>query len=474
MIQGKINMSRSVDLVKNTFIVAIGKLCTKFISFFLLPFYTAVLSAEEYGIVDLFNTYVSLLLPIIVFQIEDALFRFSIDARENKEEEKTVISTVLGFCVTQCILFVIIFSIIQNNFKIMYGWYLLANLISSVFCGAMLQLSRGMGDNVTYALASFLNATIAIILNIVFVLGLQMGAEGLFLTAVIVNIITIFIIFFRKKLYQMVGVRWFDRKLLKRMLRYSIPLVPNYLSWWVIGASDRTVVSYFLGIQQNGFLSVAQKFSTAYTNLYGIFNLTWTENASVHEQDKDMEVYYSGIIEKAFLLLASACMMIIAVMPFVFSWLVNIAFKESYYQIPIYMISSLLYSIIGIYSVVYVAKRKTKSIAKTSVIAAVINLATNLILIQYIGLYAASISSVLAYGIMFIIRWMDIRKMIRICLRKWIVLSVGILLILDIIVYYSECLWLNILNLVIIFGYAFCVNKDVFIKLFCLVKTRRS
>ena len=170
-------MSRGSDLVKNTAIVAVGKLCTKFISFFLLPFYTAVLSAEEYGIVDLFNTYVSLLLPIIVFQIEDALFRFSIDARENREEEKAVISTVLGFCCGQCVLFAVIFSIIQSNFKIMYGWYLLANLISSVFSGAMLQLSRGMGDNLTYALASFFNAVIAIILNIVFVLGLLQPIE---------------------------------------------------------------------------------------------------------------------------------------------------------------------------------------------------------------------------------------------------------------------------------------------------------
>lgn len=467
-------MSRGSDLVKNTAIVAVGKLCTKFISFFLLPFYTAVLSAEEYGIVDLFNTYVSLLLPIIVFQIEDALFRFSIDARENREEEKAVISTVLGFCCGQCVLFAVIFSIIQSNFKIMYGWYLLANLISSVFSGAMLQLSRGMGDNLTYALASFFNAVIAIILNIVFVLGFRMGAEGLFLTAVFANIVTIFIVCSRRKLYRMMDLRRFDGKLLKRMLSYSIPLVPNYLSWWVVGASDRTVVSYFLGVQQNGFLSVAQKFSTAYTNLYSIFNLTWTENASVHEQDTDMEAYYSSIIEKAFHLLVSGCMMMIAVMPFVFPWLVNAEFEASYFQIPIYMISSLLYSIVGIYSVVYVAKRKTKSIAKTSVIAAVVNLGTNLILIHYIGLYAASISSVLAYGTMLVLRWMDIRKIIRIHLQKRIILSACILLILDVVVYYSGGLWMKGLNLFIVFGYSFFVNKDILRKLIFLAKTGRS
>lgn len=80
-------MSRGKELIKNTAIVAVGKVCTKFLSFFLLPFYTAILSTEDYGIVDLFNTYISLLLPLIVFQIEDAIFRFMIEVRE-KEEEK--------------------------------------------------------------------------------------------------------------------------------------------------------------------------------------------------------------------------------------------------------------------------------------------------------------------------------------------------------------------------------------------------
>ena len=43
-------MSRGKELVKNTAIVAVGQVCTKFLSFFLLPFYTAVLSTEDYGI----------------------------------------------------------------------------------------------------------------------------------------------------------------------------------------------------------------------------------------------------------------------------------------------------------------------------------------------------------------------------------------------------------------------------------------
>ena len=79
-------MSRESALVKNTIIIAIGKICTQFVSFFLLPFYTNVLSTEEFGAVDLLNTLVGLLLPIVTFQVEQAVFRDLIEIRHQEKE----------------------------------------------------------------------------------------------------------------------------------------------------------------------------------------------------------------------------------------------------------------------------------------------------------------------------------------------------------------------------------------------------
>ena len=72
-------MSKEKQLLKNTGIITIGKVCTQMISFFLLPLYTAIFSTTEYGIVDLFNTIIACVLPILTLQIEQALFRFLID-----------------------------------------------------------------------------------------------------------------------------------------------------------------------------------------------------------------------------------------------------------------------------------------------------------------------------------------------------------------------------------------------------------
>ena len=37
------------SLFKNTFIIFISKFCTQFLSFFLLPLFTSILSTYEYG-----------------------------------------------------------------------------------------------------------------------------------------------------------------------------------------------------------------------------------------------------------------------------------------------------------------------------------------------------------------------------------------------------------------------------------------
>lgn len=81
-------MSRSKELVKNTAILTIGKMCTQFVSFLLLPLYTALLSTEEYGIVDLFTTYIALILPLVCWQLDQGIFRFMIDCREDETKTK--------------------------------------------------------------------------------------------------------------------------------------------------------------------------------------------------------------------------------------------------------------------------------------------------------------------------------------------------------------------------------------------------
>ena len=105
------NNNREKKFVKNTIIIFLSKFCTQFLSFFLLPLFTALLSTEEYGYFDLYSTYAWLLAIFLTLQLENGMFRFLIDKRNDKDGIKNIISNGIIMILIQLIIFIGLFFI---------------------------------------------------------------------------------------------------------------------------------------------------------------------------------------------------------------------------------------------------------------------------------------------------------------------------------------------------------------------------
>lgn len=453
-------MSKGKDLAKNTAIVSIGKICTQLITFFLLPVYTAVLSNEEYGVVDLLNTLTSLLLPIATLQIEQGIFRYLLDCRENKEKQTTLITTVSKFILVQSAICILIFLCASPFIHNEYKYFLMANLLMGILSSISLQICRGLGDNKTYAVGSFITGALTVILNVIFIVAFKWGAYGMLIATAISNLLCAIYVFVKKKIYKYIDIKQNDKKLLKDIVKYSVPLIPNMISWWIVSASDRTIISAVIGVAQNGIYSAANKFSGIFSTLYSVFNLTWTESASININSEDRDEFFSKIFDFIVRFFGSLCLGTIAVMPFVFGILVNEKFAESYYQIPILILGSVFNILVSFLGSVYVAKKLTKEIAKTSIIAAIINIVVNVALINQIGLYAASISTVIAYFAMFIYRWIDVKKYVSIKTNKTLIAVLSVSFLVTIITYYLKMKIISIVVLLAVIIIAIYINKD--------------
>lgn len=468
-------MGRSQTIVKNTMILTIGKVCTQLITFFLLPLYTAILTTTEYGAVDLLNTLVSLLLPIVTFQVEQALFRALIDVRQNDIEKRIIISTglfsVLGQCTIYLLLFSIIYPFINNDYKI----FLAINVVAYIFASIFQQVARGLGDNKRYAVASFLTASSTIVFNILFLVVARLGANGMLLANMLAQIVCTIYLISTLKLKKYISYKYFDNSILKKLWTYSLPLVPNAISWWVFNTSDRVIVSGILGIAKNGILSAAHKFSGIYITFYNIFNLSWTEMVVMHINDEDIEVFFNKMFNTALKFFVSMGIGIIACMPFIFPIMINIKFQEAYFQIPIMILGSIFNVVVGLSSAIYVAKKDTKAIANTSIISAIINIVVHLILIKLIGLYAAAISTLIAFLIMSIYRINDInKKYIKIHIEKSMVVSSILIFTIIIIPYYMKSMYLSIFALVLTIIYAWFMNRNSVELLITFIKDKRK
>lgn len=466
-------MSREKNLLKNTIIIVLGKIFTQLITFLLLPLYTGILSTSEFGIVDLLNTLVYLLLPLVTFQIENGLFRGLIDSRDNLDKNKYLISSSIYSIIIQCFLFLFLFLIISPFIHNSYKWYLVINVIVYIFSSLFLQIARGLGNNVHYSIGCFLSALSTIIFNILFLVIFKMGASGMLLASMIGQIFCILYEFIFLKLFNYLSISYFDKAVLFKLLKYSIPLIPNAISWWIFNASDRVIVSTFLGVDQNGILAASLKFSTVYITLYNFFNMSWTESISVAIKDEDLQSYFNKMFNIVISLFIAMCLGAISLMPFIYPIMINGKFGDGYVLVPISLLASLFNVVVGLISVIYVGMKNTKAIANTSVISAIINIIVHLSLIHFIGLYAAVISTLTSFFIMSIYRIFDInKKYINIKFNKGIIIKTIIVLPFILYCYYCNNFYLNIISIIVSIIFAFLINKDSLNIVFDYLKKR--
>lgn len=456
--------SRGAELAKNTAIITIGKISTQFVSFLLLPLYTAVLSTSEYGTVDFVTTLIQFLIPIVSLMIDQGVFRFLLTSNDDQSKKSIITGSIVFQSIINLItlaLGAITYSFNENQYII---WLLLI-LTATSYSNLILQIARGVKKTADYALGSFICSSITIVLNVLFIVDLKFGAVGMLAATFLGNLLATIIMLFKLKTFRYISFKAISRDTLNQLLQYSIPLVPNQLSVWVMNSSDRFIVTFILGTAANGILAISHKFPVIFMTFFNIFLLAWHETGAVHYFDEDRDEFFSNTINGLISLFSTLCIGIVLVLTICFDWLINTVYFDAYYNIPIYMIASMCNVVIGLLGVIYVATKKTVEIAKTTVIAAVINIIVHILLISRIGLYAASISTLVGYLIALIYRIIDAKKYIKILynISKYVLM----LLIFGIscFIYYMQNKLVAIIALVLFVPFALIVNKNMILQI---------
>lgn len=453
-------MNKKKQLAKNTIIIFFGRVCTQLISFFLLPLYTSYLATKEYGTVDLIQTYVTLLVPIITLELEMSIFRFLIDSRKSEKETNKLISNnffILGISLS---IFIILYIIVSSIVTIPYRWLILVDIIVCVLSGNFLQVARGFGKTLDYAISCILTGLTTVISNIILICFVHMQAEGMIISMALANFMCSLYLFIRLKLYSKINFKIVDFKQIKEMYKYSLPLIPNGISWWIVNVSDRSIISIVLGASANGLYAISNKFPTIISSLTGVFNLSWSESAALHINSSDRDEFFSDITNTILRLFMALGVGMLACMPFVFPILIDVKYNDAYNYIPFLVLGTVFNVAICLYSQVYLAKKLSKQVASTAIVGAIINILINVIFIKQIGLYAAAISTMISYFVMMIYRHFDLKKYVNIKIEKKLIIESIIIYTFTLLIYYQKSIILHVICLLIVCIYAFITNKD--------------
>lgn len=452
-------MKQEKELLKNTFIIALGKFSTQIVSFLLVKLYTEKLTQAEYGNYDLIITIITFLTPFITLTLEESMFRFLIDAKTRREEKCIISQTVLTILTMLTIACGIIFAIIKI-FSIQITNLFIPYIIAVVLMALMNALVRGLGKIKLYSLSNFILSVLTIVLNVTLILGTSLKVDGLLLSVIIANLVMVIFLAIRVNLVHYVNPSLVNKKLMGQMLKYSFPLIPHSLSWTIVNLSDRFIVTRYLGIECNGIYAVSNKFPTIINTVYNYFAIAWKESAAKALHSDDSTKYFNRIYVSLRNLIYSATIVVIAGIPFIFNILIGSKFAEAYLYVPILVFSVYFSNLASFYGGIFSAYKKTSIIGTTTLVAAVINIIVNLAFIKVFGIYAAAVSTLLSSIFLYIYRKKKIYEIIQLKHSKNLSITVLITFVVF-LAYYSNSIFCQVVALIFSIIYAYMMNKKI-------------
>ena len=411
-------MGKYQSLAKNTVIISAGTLLSKLIVFFMVRFYTGHLSPADYGTADLITTTVSLLTPLISLGITDGVFRF---APDYPGAQKSVFSTGVYTITAGAGLFLLLLPALHlvNEFR---GYLQLLVLLTMASCYHALcaQFVRAEGKTILYATQGLLNTALVVTLNVLFLTVCRLGITGYVLSVAVADLICTIFLIFKEKLWQYLTPHP-EKVLWHNMLRYSIPLIPTAIFWWITSVSDRYMINALIGSEANGIYTVANKLPTILTLASGVILEAWQFSAiSEATDDRTEQLYfYSNIWQVFFSVLFLAGSFIVAFSKVEIRLLAASDYYEAWQYVPILCAATLFCAFTSFMGSVYTVKKRSGLSFLASMIGAVLNILLNVLFIpSQLGVFGAAIATFLSYFVVFLLRAKNARRLIPFRLYK--------------------------------------------------------
>jgi O-antigen/teichoic acid export membrane protein len=440
-------MGKYSRLGKNTLLIFIGSAGSKLISLILLPFYTRWFSVEDYGTTDLINVYVSLLLGIATACIAETIFIFLKDQSIEKQKEYFSSGLLLAFLTLTLTAFLfkgiaLFFEHkgISNSFT-HNTWFIYSLLVMSFLQQYTQQFTRSIGKLKVYSTTGIITTLSTAVFS--FLIIPRRGVFGYVLALIFANFIGTVYSFLFSLAYRFVSTKAIKIKNCIEMLKYSVPLIPNSMMWWLIGALNRPLLERYLGMHSIGIFAVANKFPSVITLVFSVFSVSW-QISVVEEFGKEGYDRFFNII---FHLTITGLFLVFFIIIFSSKLIINIFttpdFYEAFKYVGILTLGAVLSSVSTLVGSNFLATRESKYFFYSSIWGAMFSVAGNILLIPRLGILGASIAVLVSYMAMVVSRILYNWKNVRIQNISLYLLMMLIVIVSTVVMLYVQTMWLK-------------------------------
>ena len=445
------------ELKKNTLIIAIANLGSKAIVFFLAPLYSFFLTTEQYGTMDLITTTAGLLVPFVCFDIFEATFRYSSESSYEKEKvlSSSLAVTAVGSAVA-CIVMVLT-AVFGNNTKyvLFTGFFAIIEAINSV----IRQFARGKKQMGVFAFSGVVDALGLLASNIVSFRGLSI--IFLRVSYLIGKVLATGYLIISTKSYRYFSIKKIDKNYIKQFVKFCVPLLPTATMWWIMNASDRYVIAFFLGASATGIYSVANKIPAILSVFENVFYQAWQTTAIGVLNNKDRDEFYSRILTNYILLISTGTITLLVIVKPVINILFAKEYSEAWICLPALLVGIIFHAIGGNLGSLYTVFKQTKGAFVSTLLGALVNTGLNFIIIPAIGIGGAALTTLIGYIVTYVYRWFDVKKFVKLKLEQKRLIPIYIALPIQCVLFYWDIPISYILRTIIALVVILCNYKTL-------------
>lgn len=392
-------------------VYAIGNIGSKLITFLMVPLYTYfVHDTGDFGYYDVCLTVCLLLLPFFTLQLRDGAFRFLLDC-DDETQRRRIVSFVARTMASSLVITLLVATVLALFTDIQHLGYAVGLLIAMSLQEVYSQVFRGLGNNRAFVMVGILSALGIGVFSVIFVAYLHWGIRGIFLANIIARLLALVLVEAKVRLITR-HTSWNIRigKVGRDIIRYTLPLLPGSLCWWLTGSSDRLFVTHFLGLDVNGVYAVAIRFTGIINTLAIIFYQAWQETAILQYHSPDRDRFFSRMFNSYIFLLGIILVGYVFLLKVNYGWLVAPQYHQSLNYIYPLGLSAVLFALSAFFDMGYQCAKDTSRTLPAIVLSAVINVILNFMLIKPLGVYGVILTQVITYTVLFTYRWHDMRR----------------------------------------------------------------
>lgn len=386
-------------------IYGIGGVISKIIPLLMVPIITRLVpNASYYGINDLSNTVVQFGSAFAIMGMYDAMYRMFFEDDE-ESFKKTVCSTALVFtCVTSLCVFLLMLlsrNLIARYFfrdpQYTYVVYLsaIATLVgatNSIISAPTRMQNKRKIFLITNTLSPLISYAISIPMLLAghYVIALPLAA--------VISGATMEVAFglMNRKWF---SVKRFDGKILKQLLVIAVPLLPNFLIYWIFNSCDKVMIANLIGIEAEGIYAVGSKLGHCSQLIYTAFAGGWQYFAFSTMRENDQVKTNSLVFEYLGVISFAATAFICAWSYLIYDVLFTDEYVSGYIVAPYLFLAPLLQMLFQIAANQFLVVKKTWPNMFILSFGAIVNILLNYILIPYIGIEGAAIATLLGYAV---------------------------------------------------------------------------